>query len=175
MNLGGPSDFDEFFPNETPEQELYRLKNDMHDLTIAYMDSVKAIQFLIAHCQKNNIDPFPEGPLSLQTAIALIRSLEPEELKKRNEIATRRIKPRAKSADAINMKEAFDDQKKMIEEFKENPLVALLCGKQEIGATKTITLQEYCDAAKDQPEDNLIRRMVLNEASKIAKDAEAAQ
>jgi hypothetical protein len=161
MNFG-PVDFDEFVPNDTPEQENYKLKNDMHELMLAYAQAVGAIKFLIAHCQKSGVDPFPEGPLSLQEAVMLIRAMKPSELKKRNEEATARIVPRVKSPDAIKMKDAYLAQQKMVEEFKENPLIALLSSNNGgYGSKKTISVEEYANAVKGQEEKNFVAEHLL--------------
>ena len=156
MGIGmmGLSDLEleELPPPETTEEENKRLKSEMQELLKAYADSVYAVKFLVAHCQKNNIDPFPEGPLSLQESLKIIRELKPEELRKRNEEVTKRIVPRAKNPDSLKMKDAMEAQTKMVEEFKENPLIALLSEKSENGK-RIVTFQEFSDAMKGRSQE----------------------
>lgn len=160
MNIGESLDFDEFIPDETLEQENFRLKNELHELFMEYAASASAIRFLIDHCRKNNIDPFPEGPLNLQEALSIIKSLSPEELKKRNEDVTKRIIPRAKNPDSFDMNDAAEVQVKLVEEFKENPIATLLSRKSDNGKS-IITLQEYWDAAKGMEQTNIIAQVLI--------------
>lgn len=158
----GPIDFDECIPDETAEQQCYKLKSDMHELMCSYIEAIAAIKFLIGHCQASGVDPFPEGQISLQEAVRLIRAMKPEELKKRNEEATKRLVPRAKSPDAIKMSEAMVAQAKMVEEFKENPLIALLCSNdRDYGSKKIISVEEYADAVRGQEEKNFVSEHLL--------------
>ncbi len=149
MSIGGfgPSDFDEYWTEETVPQENERLKRELTDLTLAYTESLFSLKWLVEHCKKNGLNPFPEGPVGLQEALKLIREMKPEELKKRNEEATRRIVPRVKNPESLKMKDAMEAQETMIKEFKEDPLLMLLSDVPPQG-TRIISREEYLKATQ---------------------------
>lgn len=169
MNLGGPSDFDEFSPEETLEQQVYRLQNELNQLAIEYGVAVQAIKYLLDHCKKNGVDPFPEGPMPLQESLKLIREMKPEELKKRNEEVTKRISPRAKNPDSLKMNDAMVEQEKFVDGFEENPLISLIC--KALSGNGVISIEEYRQAASGR-EDNFINTTILIPTNQVIEEKE---